>query len=302
MWDAVCGRELSYYPRQEGKTLEVATVLDLIQRQLGDLSFDSADNAKSFIDRAKESLEEVKKHTEYQDQKVSRLLTIVAFLTAAAGTIFGKVVDAYPLHPNVQTPDLAAFLVGSTYALFAAYLVLVACGALVTFHATQTRFVWPAGREDARAESVKSFLFYQSILTTRPEVWAKAFIDPSNSTKPSPSMLAGYYRNYVAEAYLVAAKVGDKLRHLQPAQRILLRALRVLLAWFLVSAATFALLPSSGKVKESRDDSSARGTQKTVISPTAVRQQAPTTSTPPSSIAVPTTRSGAATDSTKGAK
>jgi hypothetical protein len=279
VWNAFEGKELSYYPRQMGKTLTPDRVLSLINEQLKDMVFDSPDKAKTYIDRAKDSLEEVKKHTEYQDQKVSRLLTIVAFLTAAAGTIFGKIVDTYPLHSYVQTQSVSALLVGSTYVLFAAYLVLVACGALVAFYATQSRFVWPAGHEEATAKSVKSFLFFRSILTTPPEVWGSSFLDASDPKESSNSMLVGYYRNYVAEAYLVACKVGDKLRYLQPAQSLLLTAIRVLLLWFLVSAASFALLQPGATTVEIHRDSNAAVAEKNSASPTAPRSHSLAAST-----------------------
>lgn len=266
-WDALLGTELAHYPREDGVRLDPKVILSRISTHLKDVQFPSAQDAKTYIDRAKDSLEEAKKLTEYQDQKVSRLLTIIAFLTAAAGTIFSKVVDTYPLHQYVDGPSVAGcVLVVIVYGLFGAYLLFVAGGALVTFYATQTRFVWAKDEpEDANANSVKSFLFFRSILTTKPEAWAAAFLKASVPSEPSDSMLADYYKNYIAEAYLVAAKVGDKLRYLQPAQAILLVAIRLLLAWLLAMVTAFAFLPPVAKA--SSDLTAA--TSKKVESPSA---------------------------------
>jgi hypothetical protein len=246
LWDALRGEPLDHYPLEGETPKETIRSVDILRRigtELKDVKFASPQDAKTYIDRAKDSLEEVKKLTEYQDQKAARLLTIIAFLTAAAGAMFSKIVDTYPLHKFIEASvSFADVLVWLTYASFVTYVALVVCGALVTFHATQTRFVWPEGDpEDASADSVKSFLFYRSILTTKPEAWGRAFHKASVPSKPSDAMLSAYYGHYVAEAYLVACKVGDKLRYLGPAQAILLVAIRVLLLWIVVLVVTFVV-------------------------------------------------------------
>jgi hypothetical protein len=243
---SLLGSDLTYYPRRAGakgeENIPSKEMLASIGKSLDSLSFESSDPAKIvdiklLMDRAKDSLEEVKKQTEYQDGKAGRLLTIVAFLTAAVGTVFGKFIDNYSLHLAIDRGGSTQFWVTATYALFGIYLLLVAAGAMVTFHATSTRFVWPDDGHLADEKSARSFLFFQQIIRTTPEAWGSAFVAEKNE------FLGKYYKNYVAEAYLIAAKVADKLRYLDPGQRLLLWGIRVLLGLFLFVILTFALVP-----------------------------------------------------------
>jgi len=236
------GVDVAYHPRREksGAQIETDEMIASILRGLDQFSFESNDSAKTvdpkmLMDRAKDSMEEAKKQTEYQDGKAGRLLTIVAFLTAAVGTVFGKFVDTYPLH-NSPSAGVTSQWVIASYLLFGIYLLLVASGALVTFHAMSTRFVWPRGSNLADEDHVRSLLFYQQVIRTKPEAWGKAF------TEDKSALLRTYYKNYVTEAYLISAKVADKLRYLDPGQKLLLWGIRVLLALFVVVMFTFALV------------------------------------------------------------
>ena len=241
VFDALFGKDISYYPRKDGQVIEAPALIAGINAELKDVALPAID-AKNYVDRVKDSLEEVKKHTEYQDQKVSRLLTIVAFLTAAAGTIFGKMVDTYPLYAHIGVYDAKSILIVLCYLLFGAYLIFVASGALVAFHATQTRFIGPQDEDEATDDKVKSFLFFQNILTTNPAIWAKAFLKENDPTAPSDALLTRYFKNYIAETYLIAAKIGDKLRYLRPAQSILLWAIRIMVFWLIVLVLTFSFV------------------------------------------------------------
>jgi hypothetical protein len=99
----------------------------------------------------------------------------------------------------------------------------------------RTRFVWPSGDEADKAQ-VPSFLFYQGIIRATPEAWGAAFEGDKTA------LLNEYYKNYVTEAYLVAAKVADKLRYLASAETLLLGAIRVLLFGFVCMSLTFAFV------------------------------------------------------------
>ncbi|CAN7595358.1 hypothetical protein [Variovorax paradoxus] len=249
IWGSLLGSGLSYYPRQEesAKRIESKEMLEGIQKSLKGFDFDPAELTKAsdpklLLDRARDSLEETKKQTEYQDAKAGRLLTIVAFLTAAVGTVFGKFIDLYPLHNGLAPVSETSLWVSLTYLLFGIYLLLVAAGALVTFHAISTRFVWPPGGSNlADKNEIVSLLFFQQIVRTKPESWGKAFAGDK------AELLRMYYKNYVTEAYLVATKVADKLRYLDPGQRLLIASIRVLFALFLLLIVTFVLVPPPPK-------------------------------------------------------
>lgn len=238
------GRDLSYYPRREktAEKIESKEMLEEIRKSLDGFDFDASELAKTadpklLLDRAKDSLEEAKKQTEYQDAKAGRLLTIVAFLTAAVGTVFGKFIDLYPLHNGAAPVSETSLWVTATYLLFGIYLLLVAAGALVMFHAMSTRFVWPPGGSNlADKDEVVSVLFFQSIIRTKPEAWGKLFAGDK------AELMRAYYKNYATEAYLIANKVADKLRYLDPGQRLLNLSIRVLLCLFLLIALTFTFV------------------------------------------------------------
>ena len=242
LWGAFRGFELSYYPRREKTADKIHSkeAINTIRSAFKNFQFERSDidkiDPKLLVDRAKDSLEEAKKQTEYQDAKAGRLLTIVAFLTAAVGTVFGKFIDLYPLH-NVAAPvGVAGHLVPVTYAFFGVYLLLVAAGALVSFHAMSTRFVWPGDSNLAEKSEPESLLFWQQIIRTRPESWGSAFAGDKGA------LLRNYYVNYTTEAYLIATKVADKLRYLDPGQRLLIASIRVLFGLFVLIIFTFALV------------------------------------------------------------
>jgi hypothetical protein len=184
--------------------------------------------------KVRESLDEVKGLTEYQDQKATRLLTILSFLSALAGgllTIFSK---AYPFQTYLIGSDInwQAVLVITAYALFGVFVVLAISGALVVFYATKTRFKWPK-----ETDAPRSRLFYAGIVSAPPQAWAKSFVTGSGPNKefiPATELQLSYTKDYILESYLVAAKVADKLRYLMPAQKILYLTVKVMLAWVLV--------------------------------------------------------------------
>lgn len=231
---ALFNAETRTYPSYEGRRLEPADIAGNIRKQI------EATNPQLVIDddllaKAKESLEEAKGQTEYQDQKVARLLTIVAFLTAAAGTLFSKVADSFPIDHSIPWVHWH-IMVYAAYLLFFGFVFLVGAGALVSFHAMRTRFVWEAAHSNMvveRDRKPKSHLFFQEVVRTTPEKWAESFSATKNA------QLTEAYKGYIVEAYLVNAKVADKLRLLEPAQAILSNAVRVLLIWLFIVAVLF---------------------------------------------------------------
>lgn len=245
LWSSFFGRPLSYHPREvTGKTDSPSEVIARIKSGLGAPAHIESDH----LARAKESLAEVKSQTEYQDAKAARLLTIVAFLTAAVGLLIGKFVDIYPLRESMEVGGSAALLVSLTYASLGVYLILIACGAMITFHATATRFVWPAGQDFADQGKVRSTLFFQQITRTKPESWGEAFASNKDA------LMKMYYESFVVETYLVAAKASDKVRYLDPAQRALLHAIRVLLIGFLLAITTFAAVKPTKSAAEAQSE------------------------------------------------
>jgi hypothetical protein len=241
VWDAFRNADMSHFPISKAINPEGGldvVIVSQILKELEDVNLPKdpakASEMASVMAKVRESLDEVKGLTEYQDQKATRLLTIVSFLSALAGgllTIFSK---AYPFQTYLigSAINWQAVFVIAAYVLFGVFVVLAISGALVVFYATKTRFKWPK-----EAEAPRSRLFYAGIVSAPPHAWAKSFVTGSGPNKEFVSateLQFSYTKDYILESYLVAAKVADKLRYLMPAQNILYLTVKVMLAWVLV--------------------------------------------------------------------
>jgi hypothetical protein len=189
-------------------------------------------------DLAKISLNEVKALTEYEDGKVSRLLTVAAFLSAVVGTVFTKYWSAYSW-PTIceYSTTLKWWLPFFTYAAFFAYIMIVGFSTVTLLKAIGPSFNIPASwRKTGAPSKPTSMLFYKGILDVTAEDWGKAFVTQAGTDgKPLKSV---YAKCYIAEAYLVAEKVGTKLRREDPGVRVLRYAMIVLLVFFILVGAT----------------------------------------------------------------
>ena len=125
--------------------------------------------------------------------------------------------------------------------LFGLFVISALSGALVTFHATRTRFKYPEEESIASQEKdPRSHLFFSVLLRVRPRAWARSFVNDvvknveGSGATIRPDLRQRYLQNLVTETYLVAAKTADKLRYLQPAQSLLATSLRCLFAWLIL--------------------------------------------------------------------
>lgn len=236
------------FPKNSGGALNIDQVL----KDMASCSPTLPNNPETrglVLQEARNSLNEVKALTEYQDEKASRLLTAVAFLMAAAVGIFVKFIDIFPFAKYSFSASFGEFLVVAAYAVFWVYGVLTMWGTFLIFVGTQSRFLWGQGGFNAERDSVRSRLFFRSIVETRPDTWAKSFLctTASASSEAGLDVLNEYYRNYVSETYLVAAKVAEKLLYLEPAQIILRSSMLVLMAWGLLFGAAMEFSEPRGK-------------------------------------------------------
>jgi hypothetical protein len=208
------------------------------------------DRVQSVHDMARASLDEVKGLTEYEDAKVGRLLTIVAFLTALAGAVFARFATTYALPRWVTiTSDCTYFWPALTYALFGAYAVVVAVSAFVIFGAIKPTFNEPGQWKGRTDGPPKSMNFYARILDANPQVWGQTFVELTGDTNNGPDNLkAQYAKDYIFETYLVAEKVAHKLKKVAPAVRWLQFSMLVLAAFIISYAVTLiALVPPTSK-------------------------------------------------------
>ena len=246
LWHALSGRDVGFYPRLpdlNGKliSLESGPLTAQLLRPLKELEANK--DTETAAKLARESLNEVKSLTDYQDGKATRLLTILTFLSAFSGVLFGKIADTYPIHKLWGDSSIAVWqklLVSTSYLSFCCFLLTAAFGALITFYAIRTRFKFP---QSSVAGAPKSHLFFMGIMSAAPENWSAAFL-AENPKKVRPDLQVEYLKNYIVETYLVSAKLADKLKYLEPAQAMQQVAIKILIIAIFLFAATFALVPS----------------------------------------------------------
>lgn len=244
---ALISADIDFYPRVQTddgiQTLETQAMLAEMGIASADWHRLDGEKLETAIKLARQSLDEVKQQTEYQDQKATRLLTVTTFLTALSGALFARFNDGYPFAVSAYPNWLHLVLVGLAYAAFALFLLAALCGALVTFHATRTRFKYESiGEHAAESGAPKSRIFYVPMLRVRPRAWVKSFQADENPAKPHArptlhdKLQHRYFTDLLGEAYLVASKTADKLRYLEPAQSLLAWSLRFLFLWLIVLA------------------------------------------------------------------
>jgi hypothetical protein len=168
-------------------------------------------------------------------------------MSAFSSLLFNRLADGYPLSAvgwNGSQQVITSALIIASYGLFAAFALLATFGALVTFHAIRSRFRYPT---KTRANHPGSLVFWMSISWTEPKNWAHAFIDPDADSKIAPDIKVKYLRNYIVETYLVGVKVADKVRVLEPAQRLQSWAIKALILWIIATALVFVFVPLAKK-------------------------------------------------------
>lgn len=249
IWASLWGRDIAFFPRvldTKGRLVALddkAAILQVSDEIKTLTPEEKEEKLDDLLKLARQSLDEVTAQTDYQDGKATRLLTILTFMSAFSGLLFNRLADGYPISTltwvGTQTSAVSLGVI-ICYLLFALFAFCAVSGALVTFHAIRARFRYP--KEAAKDVGPGSLLFYIPISRTQPAQWGKAFLDPSDSSKLRPDLKVEYLKNYIVESYLVAAKVADKMRFLEPAQRLQSWAIKVLLVWLLCVVGLFAFV------------------------------------------------------------
>ncbi|MDA9393085.1 hypothetical protein WN73_21445 [Bradyrhizobium sp. CCBAU 45394] len=211
--------------------------------------------------------------TEYEDGKASRLLTIAAFLSAAVAAVFTRFATDYPWpgFGAVDTDRLSVLTI-ATYAAFFAYVLLVTVSVLIILSAVKPRFnipkTWTAG---SKVDRPPSMLFYKGILDVTAPTWGEAFI--GLGTNKGEELRAYYAKCYIAESYLVAEKVADKLRLLSPGVATLQAAMWVLVVFFTLSGANVILVKTSNAAATARTSAPVASPAAPVVNPPASKSK-----------------------------
>lgn len=162
-----------------------------------------ADWAKK-VDVAKESFKEVLASDEHEDGKAQRILTAMAFLTAAAGLIFAELSRAR-IAPSLEFPIFAGYAyMPVCFFIFVAAMLI---GTLFFLAALGPAFNIPRPWHTKDTERYpQSLLFSQLILQGTRDQWTK-YWEESNHKNLQVELV----KNYVNEAYLLAEKVKFKV-------------------------------------------------------------------------------------------
>jgi hypothetical protein len=110
-------------------------------------------------------------------------------------------------------------------------------------------------------------LFYKGILDVTAPTWGETFI--GLDTNKGDDLKAYYAKCYIAESYLVAKKVADKLRLLSPGVATLQAAMWVLVVFFSPSGANVILVKSSNAATAARASAPAAPPTAPVVKPPA---------------------------------
>ncbi|WLB09475.1 hypothetical protein QIH87_47370 [Bradyrhizobium elkanii] len=159
------------------------------------------------------------------------MLTIIAFLSAVVGAVFTRFVTDFPW-PGFDAPKTNSLsaLTFAAYVAFLAYVLLVTVSVLIILKAVKPQFNVPKTWTGSSSQGLPpSMLFYARILDVTAPTWGDAFI--KLATDKGNDLKAYYAKCYIAESYLVAGKVAEKLRLLSPGVGMLRAAMWVTAAF-----------------------------------------------------------------------
>jgi len=158
-------------------------------------------------DIVKKSFKEVLASDKHEDGKAQRIMTAMAFLTAAAGLIFAEL-------SQVGIGTSLKFPIFSSYAYipvcFFAFVVTMLIGTLFFLAALGPAFNVPKlWRKKDKKSYPRSLLFSQLILQGTQEEWKKHWEEHGVD-----DLQVEIAKNYMTEAYLLAEKVNFKVRNM----------------------------------------------------------------------------------------
>src|SRR3984885_5352250 len=160
-WTLIRSWTMAQESKRQRRNSQFAELLEVLAKwQIPDDAVDTVH------DVARASLNEVKGLTEYEDGKVSRLLTVVAFLSAVVGAAFTRFAGDY------AWPGISAYSCGvswwlpfGTYVSFFAYVILVTAPVLGLLGANRPTVNLPATwKRNGKMGRPASMLFYKASL------------------------------------------------------------------------------------------------------------------------------------------
>jgi hypothetical protein len=138
----------------------------------------------------------------HQDNKASRVLSAMAFLTAATAAVFGRAYPASVALPPLLLPGTSLDLRPIT---FVCYLILVLIGSALYLSALGPSLnipPWLRARPGSR--KVKSLLFFNAIASTDESSWQQLW------ARDSAELQRRMLESYIDESRLIAQKAQAK--------------------------------------------------------------------------------------------
>ncbi|MGO9520374.1 MAG: Pycsar system effector family protein [Candidatus Korobacteraceae bacterium] len=200
-----------------------------------------AGDLDGFSQAAQRSLDTVTHLTEYQDDKANRILTAMAFMSAFAAVVFVVVPSRYPLSMPLMLLRAGlkaeSYLLFALYGAFVLYALTLTVGVAFVLHAVRPRFNVPKGWKPDGSKPA-SYLFFEKIVEVFPTDWANAFVGVTKD-----DLLETQVKNAILEAYLIAEKIGVKMKWLTRGVMLFFASTIVLAVLLPLVAATLVLVP-----------------------------------------------------------
>jgi hypothetical protein len=134
----------------------------------------------------------------HQDNKANRIVSAMAFLTAAIATTFTRIYD------------FTKFPIDLTLIFFSFFLLCVILGTASYLNALGPSFNIPQGlRKKSEDGKIKSLLFFDVIARAEPNAWLDHW------KQGSDVLIDEITTNYIFETQLIAQKIKTKVTHMQ---------------------------------------------------------------------------------------
>jgi Pycsar effector protein len=201
----------------------------------------STTNLSEISQAAQRSLETVTHLTEYEDDKANRILTAMAFMSAFAAVVFVVIPTRYSLAiPMLLIQSKLywqASLMIATYVAFILFVITLTIGVACALYAVRPRFNVP-GTWKPDGSKPASNLFFEKISEVSPTDWANTFVKVDER-----QLLSTYIKNSVLETYLIAQKIGLKVKWLTLGGELFFWSIVMLIVLLPLVVATLAVIP-----------------------------------------------------------
>lgn len=177
------------------------------------MSVTNVEEAQRKAALAKSILDDVVDSSKHEDEKVSRLLSSMSFLTVAAAVTFSAFISNSVI---IHQYDIKLVSI-----LFVVYLIFLVTGTITMLEAMSPRLHTPRGKGGARLSSdeIDSMHFHRSIGRKDLNSWLAMF-----SISSSAELLARESDDALRQAHFLSTRVAEKIGYIRRAKWMMLFA------------------------------------------------------------------------------